>query len=165
VDAVITACEWDALPIPATGITPNTIRESQKMPIVKWSEEFNVNVKIIDDQHQQMLDIVNSLHSAVEASADKAILEKLLIELYEHTRVHFSTEDELMKKHNFPGYADHLHEHHVLLQHLDNLVKGVTGGEHPTFRSDYDVSSDWVLIHIFKSDMELGAFLNTQGIY
>lgn len=135
------------------------------MPIVSWSEEFNVNVKIIDDQHQQMLDIVNGLHNAVEACAEKTILEKLLINLYEHTRDHFSTEDELMKAHDYPGYENHLHEHRVLLQHLDNLVTGVTGGKNPTFRSDYDVSSDWVLIHIFKSDKALGAFLNAQGIF
>jgi hemerythrin-like metal-binding protein len=135
------------------------------MPTVTWSEEFNVNVKIIDEQHQQMLDIVNSLHSAVEARADKTILEKLLTDLFEHTRTHFSTEDELMKAHNYPGYEKHLHEHQVLLQHLDNLLTGFTGGKNPVFHSDYDVSSDWVLIHIFKSDKDLGAFLNEKGIY
>jgi hemerythrin-like metal-binding protein len=135
------------------------------MPIVEWNEEFSVNVKLIDDQHQQMLDIVNSLHTAVEASADKETLNKILIDLYAHTRAHFSTEDELMKKHNYPGYEQHLHEHHVLLQQLDNLISGVSGGKSPAFHSDYDISSDWVLIHIFKSDKELGTFLNAQGIY
>ncbi|MEW8314141.1 MAG: bacteriohemerythrin [Candidatus Thiodiazotropha endolucinida] len=135
------------------------------MPIVTWSEEFSVNVRIIDDQHQEMLNIVNILHTAVEKCADKETLQKLLVELYEHTKTHFSTEDELMKKHNYPGYEQHLHEHHVLLQHLNNLVEGVTGGKSPTFRSDYDVSSDWVLIHIFKSDKELGTFLNAQDVY
>lgn len=135
------------------------------MPIVSWSEEFSVNVKVIDDQHQEMLDIVNNLHTAVEGSEDKEVLEKLLIDLNEHTRTHFATEDALMKQYNYPGYEGHLHEHNVLLQHLGNLVASVTQGKSPTFRSDYDVSSDWVLIHIFKSDKELGSFLNNQGVY
>jgi hemerythrin-like metal-binding protein len=135
------------------------------MPIVEWSEEFSINVKLLDEQHQQMLDIVNSLHAAVESSADKETLNKILIDLYVHTRAHFSTEDKLMQEHNYPGYEQHLHEHHVLLQQLDNLISGVSDGKSPTFRSDYDISSDWVLIHIFKSDKELGTFLNAQGIY
>jgi hemerythrin-like metal-binding protein len=135
------------------------------MPIVEWSEEFSVNVKLIDNQHQQMLDIVNGLHTAVEASADKEILNKLLIDLYAHTRAHFSTEEELMKTHNYPGFEQHLHEHQVLLQQLDNLVTGISSGKNPILRSDYDISSDWVLIHIFKSDKELGTFLNAQGVY
>ena len=135
------------------------------MPIVSWSEELSVNVKVIDNQHQDMLEIVNSLHAAVEKCEDNETLKKLLIDLNEHTRTHFSTEDELMKQYNYPGYVQHLHEHNVLLQHLGNLVASVTGGKNPTFRSDYDVSSDWVLIHIFKSDKDLGTFLNNQGVY
>ena len=135
------------------------------MPIVSWSDEFSVNVKEIDLQHQQMLDIVNKLHAAVEACEEKENLNKLLIDLFEHTKLHFSTEDALMKKYEYPGYEMHLHEHNVLLQHLDNLISSVSNGRDPTFRSDYDVSSDWVLIHILKSDKSLGTFLNTQGVF
>jgi hemerythrin-like metal-binding protein len=135
------------------------------MPIVSWSDEFSVNVKEIDLQHQQMLDIVNKLHTAVDRRKEQDFLNKLLIELFEHTKFHFSTEDTLMKKYEYPGYEQHLHEHRVLLQHLDNLIKAVTNGKNPTFSSDYDVSSDWVLIHIFKSDKDLGTFLNSQGVY
>ncbi|MES9992773.1 MAG: bacteriohemerythrin [Candidatus Thiodiazotropha sp.] len=135
------------------------------MPIVTWSDDFNINVKEIDEQHQKMLDIVNNLHIAVEAEKEKEILNDLLTELYQHTQLHFSTEEELMNKYDYPGFEQHLHEHKVLLQHLGNLVAGVCGGKNPTFRSDYDVSSDWVLIHIFKSDKDLGLFLNDQGVF
>jgi hemerythrin-like metal-binding protein len=135
------------------------------MPIVSWSDEFSVNVEEIDHQHQQMLDIVNKLHAAVEACKEQEVLNELLIELFEHTKFHFSTEDELMKKYAYPGYDQHLHEHNVLLQQLDNLISAVSNGRNPTFRSDYDVSSDWVLIHIFKSDKSLGSFLNSQGVF
>jgi hypothetical protein len=51
------------------------------------------------------------------------------------------------------------------LQQLDNLISGVADGKSPAFRSDYAISSDWVMIHIFKRDKELGTFLNTQGVY
>jgi hemerythrin-like metal-binding protein len=135
------------------------------MQTITWSDKFNVNVQVIDDQHQQMVAMVDSLHSAAKACADKEVLQKLLIGLYEHTRTHFATEDELMKEHNYPGYAQHLHEHHVLLKHLECIVVGVSGGKSPTFRYDYDVSSDWVLIHIINSDKELGTFLNTHDIF
>ncbi|MEW8506403.1 MAG: bacteriohemerythrin [Candidatus Thiodiazotropha sp.] len=135
------------------------------MPIVTWSDEFSINVKELDEQHQKMLDIVNKLHQAVEECREQEILYRLLTELYQHTQLHFSTEDELMKKYNFPGFEQHRHEHRVLLQHLGNLVEGVSNGKNPTFRSDYDVSSDWVLIHIFKSDKDLGLFLNDLGVF
>lgn len=135
------------------------------MPIVTWSEEYSVNVKEIDIQHQKMLQLVNNLHSAVETCIDKNDLKKLLIELVEFTRMHFSTEELLMKKYDYPELVAHHKEHRMLLQHMSDLVNAVSGGNCPTFYSDYDVSTDWALIHISEHDKSLGAFLNTKGVF
>jgi hemerythrin len=134
------------------------------MPIINWRDEYSVNVREIDIQHQKMLEIVNNLHAAVEECRDKSEVKSLLIELVDFTHLHFSTEERFMDEYNYPGSEIHKSEHKVLLQHLDNLVAGVSSGKYPTFCSDYDVSSDWFLVHIAKSDKNLGAFLNTRGV-
>ncbi len=135
------------------------------MPIVTWSEEYSINVKEIDIQHQKILELVNTLHSSVEASLDKKELEKLLIKLVEFTRIHFSTEEQFMKEYDYPDLDKHHKEHRILLQHLDDLVASVSSGKYPTFNSDYDVSSDWAVMHILECDKYLGAFLNSRNVY
>ena len=93
------------------------------MPIVTWSEEFSVNVKEIDTQHQKLLELVNNLHASVEACIDKQVLEGMLIELVEFTRMHFSTEERFMREHGFPDSATHTNEHRLLLEfHEDDVV-------------------------------------------
>jgi len=140
-------------------------RKGNSMPITTWSDEYSVNVREIDVQHQKMLELVNDLHSAVEACIDKNGLKSLLVELLEFTRLHFSTEEQLMEKHDYPELAEHHKEHRMLLQHLSDLVDAVSRGKSPTFCSDYDVSTDWALIHIIEFDNSLGAFLNSKGVY
>ncbi len=135
------------------------------MPIVTWCDEYSVNVEEIDIQHQKMLELVNHLHSAVEACIDKNDLKTLLVDLVEFTRLHFSTEEQLMKKHDYPGFAKHHQEHRMLLKHLGYLVTAVSNGKYPTFYSDYDVSTDWALLHITDFDISLGAFLNSKNVY
>jgi len=135
------------------------------MPIVSWSDEHSVNVEEIDIQHKKIIELVNNLHSSVENSVDKTELENLLIKLVEFTHKHFAYEEKLMKTHAFPSYKKHRKEHKMLLHHLDNLVAGVSNGEYPTFRSDYDVSSDWAIVHIIECDKHLGAFLNSKNIF
>lgn len=134
------------------------------MPIVTWCDEYNVNVEEIDVQHKTMLELVNNLHSAVEACIDKNDLKDLLGELVEFTRVHFSTEEQLMNKYDYPEFAKHHKEHKMLLQHMNELVAAVSSGKHPSFYSDYDVSTDWALLHIFECDKSLGVFLNSKGV-
>ncbi|TNF95887.1 MAG: hypothetical protein EP297_11385 [Gammaproteobacteria bacterium] len=135
------------------------------MPIVTWSDEYNINVEEIDIQHQQLLELVNNLHSSVEANIGKNDLKDLLIELTEFTRMHFSTEEKLMKEHDYPEYKDHHKDHITLLKHMNQLVAKVSNGKGPTFSSDYDVSTDWALVHILEHDKNLGAFLNSRGVY
>ena len=135
------------------------------MPIVTWRDEYNINVEQLDSQHQKMLEIVNHLHAAVEARENKSVLRDMLVELAEFTRVHFSTEEELMSEYSFPAFDDHQIQHRLLLQHLDDLAAAVSIGKHPTFYSDYDVSTDWALVHISEYDKSLGLFLNSKGIF
>ncbi len=135
------------------------------MPYVSWSDEYNINVGEIDTQHKKMLELVNDIHSEVEDRVDKEILLDLLFELVEYTRMHFSTEEELMKTHDYPEFKKHHIDHKMLLQYMNDLVAEVSSGKKPVFYSDYDISSDWALIHISEHDKSLGTFLNSKGVY
>lgn len=134
------------------------------MPIVTWSEEYEVDVAEIDAQHQKMLDLVNHLHASVEARIDKNQLKKLLSELVSYTHMHFATEEALMDQYGFPDTARHKQEHSILLRHLNLLLDAVSQGKYPTFYSDYDVSTDWMLLHITDCDKPLGNYLKSKQV-
>jgi len=135
------------------------------MSAIDWKDEHKVNVVEIDRQHQRILELVNQLHQLIDACVEKKELLRNLIVLVEYTRMHFSTEEKLMKQHNFPGRLIHQKEHRTLLKHLDSLIASVSNGNSPTIYSDYDVSSDWAILHILEYDRSLGAFLNSQNIF
>jgi hemerythrin-like metal-binding protein len=135
------------------------------MPIAKWKDEYIINIEEIDIQHQKMIKLVNNLHSSVEARIDKSKLEILLVELVDYTRMHFSTEEKYMEKSADPSLKLHHKEHNSLLKHLEQLVAAVAKGQRPTFFSDYDLSSDWMISHITEHDKKMGVYLNSKGIY
>ncbi len=130
-----------------------------------WCDEYNINVAQLDVQHKMLLRLVDNIHDAVEARVDKMDLKDLLVELVEFSRMHFSMEEQLMKKYDSPDLEKHQNEHGKLLQHLNELVTVVANGTHPAIYSDYDISADWALIHIAEQDNSLGIFLNSKGVY
>ncbi len=135
------------------------------MPAVVWSNEYSVGVNEIDLQHKKMLELVHDLHSAVKSCAEKNVLQNLLVELVDFTHTHFLAEEQLMKEHDYPELKAHHKEHKMLIKHMSDLVVAVSSGQYPTFYSDYDVSTDWALLHISEHDKSLGAFLNTKGVF
>ena len=135
------------------------------MPVANWKDEYSINVDEVDVQHQKIIELVTNLHASVNSCIDKDKLKTLLIDLVEYTRMHFSTEEKLMKKYDFPEFKAHHKDHKVLLKHLDRLVDAIASGKHPTFYSDYDVSSDWAITHISEHDTKLGEFLHSKDIF
>ena len=135
------------------------------MPIITWRDEYNTNVEDIDVQHQRLVELVNNFHSSVEAGIDKNELTDLLVELDEFTRMHFTTEEKLMSKYNYPDFQSHFKEHKLLLKYMADLVVAASNGKYPAFCTDYDVSTDWALVHILEFDKSLGEFLNSKGVY
>ena len=135
------------------------------MPVLVWSDDFSVNVAEIDAQHKKLCDYVNKLHAGVAARVDRADLRQLLIDLVDYTRLHFATEERLMDEHGMQPATRHRKEHEMLLRLLEDTVKSISEGNHPTFYSEYDVSNDWFLAHIMEHDKKLGAFLNSKGVY
>ena len=135
------------------------------MPIVTWIDEYNINVEEIDLQHKRLLELVNNLHASVEACIDKETLKEMLVQLVDFTREHFETEEKLMKEHDYPEFKKHHKEHKILLKHMNELVRMVSKGKSPTFYSDYDVSTDWALLHISEQDKQMGEFLNSKGVF
>ncbi len=149
--------------MPAKGLKAGL--ETKNMPILAWSDEYSINVVEIDNQHKELLDCVNRLHAGVEAQIDKQDLHKLVEDLYAYASFHFASEEKLMKQYEMDHIKKHHKEHKLLLKHLKHVCNAISEGKRPAFYSEYDVSNDWFLSHIMGFDKEMGAFLNSKGVY
>lgn len=81
------------------------------MTFIEWDDSLNVQVKEIDDQHKNLIITINKAHE-ISSNEDK---EKILNNLIEFTRVHFSTEEKYFKKFKFEGTEEHMQEHADLI--------------------------------------------------
>jgi hemerythrin-like metal-binding protein len=56
----------------------------------------------MDNQHRQLVDLLNQLENAMAKGKGKELVGKILSELIRYTQTHFSSEELLMLKHGFP---------------------------------------------------------------
>ena len=134
------------------------------MSLTAWFDQYRVDVEAIDAQHREMAGLVDELHAAVKSRSNPDELDKLMQQLLTLTKEHFLTEENLMLKYNYPGYAIHKAQHDDLLHQLTDFANEVAGMSHAAFRFDFDVSSDWLMHHISESDKRLGNFLKQKGV-
>ncbi|MFN3309093.1 MAG: bacteriohemerythrin, partial [Anaerolineales bacterium] len=67
------------------------------MSLITWSDEFSVNIKEIDNQHRQLIEMVNQLQRAMKEGKGAAALNDILQRLIDYTDYHFSTEERMME--------------------------------------------------------------------
>lgn len=132
------------------------------MDLITLEGRLRLDIPEIDSQHEELIALVNGLHSALLGGADKAARDALLSSLLERTRSHCAYEEELMSRYDYPGYQVHKAEHDRLTQNLVDLIARYQRGELLLSIAVVMELECWATIHIEKSDIPLGAFLSAR---
>lgn len=79
---------------------------------IEWNDEkFGLGIEEIDNQHKNLVEIINTLSDSVDAGESDKVLRKTFNALLEYSKEHFSTEEKYMLRFGFEGYEKHLEEH------------------------------------------------------
>lgn len=129
------------------------------MSIIKWSEDLSIGIDSIDEQHRQLINIINELHLAVEYGAGNDAIYPLIHKLHEYARTHFDQEEQLLERHGFPGTLDHAREHEVFIGKLDELILRYSSHSEQLTVHVRDFLLTWFFHHIRTKDVEYKRFL------
>ena len=116
-------------------------------------------VKIIDDQHRQIVQMVNDLNRSLEDGRDDADLKKRFSDLLAFTATHFATEEALMARYDYPQLDEHQKQHVKLVQELQELAAEFKQGAELRLLQSI---KDWLLGHIQHADKPLGVYLTSR---
>jgi hemerythrin-like metal-binding protein len=119
------------------------------MDRVVWTENFSVGIPLIDGQHQQLIEMINSLADTHDAEN----IFNAILEMHDYAGEHFSKEEEMMKRCNYKGLDVHMLAHKSFCQKTTELAKlDFSKGEHSLDVFVY--LCDWLINHILTMDMD-----------
>ena len=129
----------------------------------KWSPEYSVNIKTIDDQHRELVNILNRLFIAVsKREGDKAIAG-ILDALVTYTQTHFALEERLMQQAKYKDFEAHKVEHQKLLGQLDQLCRKHLVEEKAIYFEMLSFLKTWLKEHIQGVDTKYSSALQQAG--
>ena len=125
-----------------------------KVEHVKWSENYSMGIRIIDDQHKGLLDFVNDLynHATGHEKEERMYFSSVIQQAVDYIKLHFSTEEKYMIATKFPGYAEHKKHHDDFTLTVVKSVKDFEAGKRLVLTTFSKFLKDWVLSHIAVVD-------------
>ena len=135
------------------------------MVLLNWDNKYSVQVKEIDEQHKSWINLINYMHEAMKAGKGKDVLGDILDEVLNYTVYHFSSEEKLFNKYNFPDAAAHKKLHDDFVKEFKKLKQDFDKGSTLLSIDVMQRLKNWLTNHILSTDKQYSAFLNSKGLY
>lgn len=135
-----------------------------EMALIIWDEKYSVKIKEIDNQHHKLVKLINLLHDAMKEGKGRQVVAGVLNELVNYTVFHFSYEEKLFERYNYPDGQSHKFEHNSLVQKVKKYVKDFEDGKGVLPMEVMSFLQDWLLTHINGTDKKYSSFLNNKGL-
>jgi len=128
-----------------------------------WSDDFSVGIQEIDEQHKELVDLLNQLHVAIHEHHGTETSRKILDDLADYTRTHFAVEESLMRVSNYPEFAAHKQNHEELIGQVIALQEKLDTGQAAITFELLHFLKVWLTRHINEADKRFGAYFITTG--
>jgi len=124
--------------------------------LVTWSATYSVGIKTIDDQHKMLLNLVNDMYNHVtdDKKAEQAYFQDIIRQAVNYVKIHFATEEKIMRAVKFQGYPEHKRAHDSFILSVVDTIRDFKDGKKVTLISFTHFLKDWILSHIAIMDKQ-----------
>lgn len=122
-----------------------------------WSDNNNLGIPIIDEQHRAIISTINTLHYFTVNNMEKEVLDSTIVILNEYTKYHFLLEEEIIKSENYNKFNEHKKLHQQLAIETQKISSNVQKEQDPSELLKF--LKNWWLNHICVEDRKYATFI------
>jgi len=132
--------------------------------MIQWHEGLSLGVKTIDDDHKELLLIINRLSEALRDDNAQEIIDKTFDDLEKYIIEHFHKEEALLKRCNYEDIQEHITQHREFSKKIPELKAKLADVKNSA--SAQEVSyflTDWLFNHIIEEDIPTISIYEQHG--
>jgi hemerythrin len=125
------------------------------MSLLEWKQEYSVGVAAMDDEHREMMDLINDIYAKLASDPDADQVDECLGDIYNTISLHFALEEKLMRNNRYSEYAAHKDDHEVLLDQIRDLMDDYHDDPQSGSGRLAEGLADWFVTHFSTFDARL----------
>ena len=129
--------------------------------LVQWQNSYSVGMKLIDEQHMELIKLTNRLFANCMEGKEKtrATFLKTIHEAVDYVGYHFSTEEKVMERVNYPELSYHKQQHADFVREVLSKVEEFNAGKPRAPLNFVYFLRDWILHHVAVNDKKMGEYV------
>lgn len=116
-----------------------------------WTDQLNVGIEVIDQQHRRIVEYINQLDDARSNNYSREEIGFLVNELVDYTISHFGFEESLQEEAGYPFLKAHQKVHELFTKRVADFQTRYNNGEDVT-KGLNSLLVTWLFNHIKRDD-------------
>ena len=134
--------------------------------LVSWNSKMETGIDEIDKQHKRLFEIADKLYEAKNGDPERLNIgiAAAAEELLDYAKIHFDTEEGMMERAGFEGYAEHKTIHRAFQEKAQAYQTRINERTDDVFLAMeiMNFMIDWIIDHISLKDQEYVPFIGKQ---
>lgn len=137
----------------------------------EFTKKYMTDIKLIDDEHRRLFEIIKDVNDVIQANYlhDKYDeIMRLLNDLKEYTELHFSDEEHLMEKINYPELEAQKLAHSIFIERLVTIdfdtLNNIDDNQEEYLTELINFLLNWLSNHILASDKKIGEYMKEHNL-
>ncbi len=118
-----------------------------------WTDQLNVGIDVIDQQHRRIVEYINQLDDARSNGYSREEIGYLINDLVDYTISHFGFEESLQEEANYPFLKSHKKVHELFTQRVSEYQAKFNKGEDVS-KALNSLLVTWLFNHIKRDDVD-----------
>jgi hemerythrin-like metal-binding protein len=132
--------------------------------LMPWGGKLEIGIDQIDEQHKELVKMVNELHRAMKMKMGAKEAGQILTRLADYTVYHFANEETLFEQHQYPDRVAHKEYHDRLVAQVIEFKQEFEAGKAALSMDLMQFLTDWLRDHIMKTDRAYAPFFKEKGV-
>jgi hemerythrin len=125
------------------------------MSLLQWKPEYSVGIQSMDDEHREMIELINATYEKLKSNSDADQVEEYLGEILSTISMHFALEERIMRNAGYGEFQAHKDDHEILLDGLRDLMDDYFDDPDAGANKLEQSLSDWFAGHFSTFDSRL----------
>jgi hemerythrin len=130
------------------------------MNLLEWKAEYSVGIQSMDDEHREMIGLINKFYTELGGRRDPDAIEQFLGEIHSTIAGHFALEERIMRDSGYGEYLEHKDDHEELLDQIGDMMDAFYADAATGFVVLEERLSAWFGEHFNSFDARLHGKLN-----
>lgn len=135
------------------GLSSGNLETFREDKLFTWNQSLSTGIRIIDDQHKTLINMINELYSAMQHHSSDTMVRQVIEGLEKYTKTHFSTEERFFEKSAYPDTARHKQVHRAFEKKIAEARHDVETKTSVVSMELLNFLKDWLLKHIQGTDL------------